>query len=211
VSNKRFSRTFFRQSSTIVAKEILGAYLHHVLDGEELIGKIVETEAYCVGDEACHAFRGKTPRNAVMFGEGGFSYIYFTYGMHHCFNITANEEGVAEAVLVRAIEPVKGIETMRALRPKATRDRDITNGPGKLCQAMSLTRKENGIDLIESDMLFLTRGESPISANHIGVSTRIGINVAQEHLWRFYLKENEYVSRTKPSVPGVVIGHRRRK
>ena len=98
ISLKRFSRAFFRQSSTIVAKEILGAYLHRVLDGEELIGKIVETEAYCVDDEACHAYRGKTPRNAVMFGEGGFSYIYFTYGMHHCFNITANEEGVAEAV-----------------------------------------------------------------------------------------------------------------
>jgi DNA-3-methyladenine glycosylase len=211
LTNKRFPRAFFRQPSTIVAKDILGAYLHRVLDGEELIGKIVETEAYCVGDEACHAFRGKTPRNAVMFGEGGFSYIYFTYGMHHCFNITANEEGVAEAVLVRAIEPVKGMETMRMLRAKAIRDRDITNGPGKLCQAMSLSRNENGIDLIESDMLFLTRGESPIPANHIGVSTRIGINVAQEHLWRFYITGNEYVSRTKPSVPGIVAGGRRHK
>ena len=211
ISGKHFSRAFFRQSSTIVAKEILGAYLHRVLDGEELVGKIVETEAYCVDDEACHAFRGKTPRNAVMFGEGGFSYVYFTYGMHHCFNITANEEGVAEAVLIRGVEPVKGVETIRALRPKAIRDRDLTNGPSKICQAMSLSRKENGIDLIESDLLFITRGESPIPANHIGVSTRIGINVAQEHLWRFFITGNEYVSRTKPSVSGIVAGPRRRK
>jgi DNA-3-methyladenine glycosylase len=210
-SSKRFSRAFFHRSSTIVAKEILGAYLHRVLEGEELIGKIVETEAYGVGDEASHAYRGKTPRNAVMFGEGGFSYVYFTYGMHFCFNITANEESVAEAVLVRGIEPIKGIETMRAVRPKAIRDRDITNGPGKLCQAMSLSRYENAIDLIESDTLFLTRGESPVSANHIGVSTRIGINVAQEHLWRFYIKGNEYVSRTKPSVPGKRVAARRPK
>ena len=211
MTNKHFPRAFFRQTSTIVAKEILGAYLHRVLDGEELIGKIVETEAYCVGDEACHAYRGKTPRNAVMFGEGGFSYIYFTYGMHHCFNITANEEGVAEAILIRAIEPVKGIETMRSLRQKAIIDRELTNGPGKLCQALGLTRNENGIDLIESDMLYLTRGESTVPANHIGVSTRIGINVAQEHLWRFFIKGNEYVSRTKPSVPGKPMATRRRK
>jgi DNA-3-methyladenine glycosylase len=211
LSNKRFTRAFFHQSSTIVAKEILGAYLHRVVDGEELVGKIVETEAYCVGDEACHAYRGKTPRNAVMFGEGGFSYVYFTYGMHYCFNITANEENVAEALLVRAIEPIKGVETMRALRPKAIRDRDITNGPGKLCQALSLSRNDNRIDLIESDTLFLTRGESPVLANHIGVSTRIGINVAQEHLWRFFIKGNEYVSRSKPSVPGKPMAARHRK
>ncbi len=211
MTNKRFPRAFFHQTSTIVAKEILGAYLHRVLDGEELIGKIVETEAYCVGDEACHAYRGKTPRNAVMFGEGGFSYIYFTYGMHHCFNITANEEGVAEAVLIRGIEPVKGIETIRLLRTKAMVDRELTNGPGKLCQALSLTRNENGIDLIESEILYLTRGESPIPANLIGVSTRIGINVAQEHLWRFFIEGNEYVSRTKPSIPGKPMAARRRK
>ncbi len=208
---KRFSRSFFQQKATIVAQEILGAYLHRVFDGRELIGKIVETEAYCVDDEACHAYRGKTPRNAVMFGEGGFSYVYFTYGMHHCFNITANMEGLAEAVLVRAVEPVKGIETMRKMRPKAIHDRDLTNGPGKVCQAMSLSRKENGIDLIESESLFLTRGESPISTNHIAVSTRIGINVAQEHLWRFYITGNEYISRTKPAIPGKPMAARRGK
>jgi DNA-3-methyladenine glycosylase len=100
---------------------------------------------------------------------------------------------------------------MRTLRQKAIRDRDISNGPGKLCQALSLSRNENGIDLIESDTLFLTRGKSPVSANHIGVSTRIGINVAQEHLWRFFMEGNEYVSRTKPSIPGKPVAARRRK
>jgi DNA-3-methyladenine glycosylase len=184
-----------------------------VWKGTELVGKIVETEAYCIGDAACHAFRGKTKRNEVMFGVGGFSYIYFTYGMHHCFNITANEEGIAEAVLVRGIEPIAGIETMRELRPNATRggtrDRELTNGPGKLAQAMALTREENATDLIESDTIFLTRPSKVVPPNLIGVSTRIGINVAQEHLWRFFIEGNDYVSRTKPSVPGAVIKRHR--
>lgn len=206
---KRFSRTFFHQSAAIVAKELLGSYLHRVLNGEELIGKIVETEAYCVGDEACHAFRGKTKRNAVMFGLGGFSYIYFTYGMHYCFNITANEEGIAEAVLIRGIEPMAGMETMRTLRRQAKSERELTNGPGKLCQALSLTREENGIDLIESDELFLTRPLQAISTNQIGISTRIGINVAQHHLWRFFLEGNDYVSRTTPSIPGKIVKRHR--
>jgi DNA-3-methyladenine glycosylase len=195
---KRFPRSFYLQSSTIVAPRLLGAYLHRVVDGIELTGKIVETEAYASYDEASHAFRGKTPRNAVMFGDGGFSYVYFTYGMHHCFNITTNEAGLAEAVLIRAVEPLSGIEKMRLLRQKAIRDRDLTNGPGKLCQAFALTRKENGIDLIESDQLFITQS-APIRANLIGISNRIGINIAQEYPWRFFIKDNEYVSRAKPS------------
>src|ERR1044071_1598873 len=174
--SKRFSRKFYQQDSVTVSKRLLGCYLHRVVDGEELIGRIVETEAYsCFDDEACHAFRGKTPRNAIMFEEGGFSYVYFTYGMHHCFNVTTNEEGIAEAVLIRALEPVQGIEMMRKLRKaKANKikDRDLTNGPGKLCQAMHLTRNQNGIDLIESDELFITQGK-PLEANLLGTSTRI--------------------------------------
>ncbi|HZK76480.1 MAG TPA: DNA-3-methyladenine glycosylase [Candidatus Kapabacteria bacterium] len=205
----RFRRSFYIRHSPLVAKELLGAYLHRVIDGEELIGKIVETEAYGVGDAACHAFRGKTPRNAIMFDEGGFSYIYFTYGMHFCFNISTNVEGVAEAVLIRAVEPVHGIEMMRERRPKVRLDRELTSGPGRLCQAFGLTREQNAIDLIESDELFITRGK-PVAANLIGVSTRIGINVAQDFPWRFFIKENENVSRTKPSVPGKIMVRRRR-
>jgi len=100
--DKRFSRKFYSQASPVVAERLLGSYLHRMIDGVHLIGKIVETEAYCFDDEASHAFRGKTPRNAVMFGEGGYSYVYFTYGMHYCFNVTANKEGIGEAVLIRA-------------------------------------------------------------------------------------------------------------
>jgi DNA-3-methyladenine glycosylase len=197
---KRFSRSFYRQSSPIVAKALLGAHLHRVIDGVELIGKIVETEAYGIGDEACHAFRGKTPRNEILFEDAGFSYVYFTYGMYYCFNVSTNEEGLAEAVLIRGLEPVAGVEKMRELRPKAKRDRDLTNGPGKLCQAFSIDRQDNAIDLIASDELFITRG-AVLSEEQIGVSTRIGINVAVDYPWRFFINGNPFVSPGKPSGP----------
>ena len=169
-----------------------------MIGGVELIGRIVETEAYGIGDEACHAFRGKTPRNEILFEDGGFSYVYFTYGMYYCFNVSTNEEGLAEAVLIRGLEPVAGIDIMRELRPKAKRERDLTNGPGKLCQAFGIDRKDNAIDLISSDELFITRGTVP-STEQIGVSTRIGINVAVEYPWRFFIHGNPYVSPGKPS------------
>ena len=198
VSNKRFSRRFYRQASTVVAERLLGSYLHRMIDGVELIGKIVETEAYGIGDEACHAFRGMTPRNAVLFGDGGYSYVYFTYGMHYCFNVSTNEEGVAEAVLIRGVEPVAGIEEMRRLRTKARKDRDLSNGPGKICQAFALTRDDNAIDLIESDQIFISQGPA-IPSNQIGRSSRIGISVATQLQWRYFIKGNEYVSPAKPS------------
>ncbi len=203
-----FPRSFYLQDSRIVAQELLGAHLHRVTnDGTELIGSIVETEAYGVGDAASHAFRGKTKRNEVMFREGGFAYIYFTYGMHFCFNVTTNLEGVGEAVLIRAVEPVAGIEVMRSLRPKAKADRELTSGPGRLCQAFALTRKQNAIDLTVEGELFITRGEAPLRTkergtgdvtNLIGTSNRIGINVAQDFPWRYFIEGNEYVSRAKP-------------
>jgi DNA-3-methyladenine glycosylase len=169
-----------------------------MIDGHMLIGRIVETEAYGIGDEACHAFRGKTPRNEILFERGGFSYVYFTYGMYYCFNVSTNEQHQAEAVLIRGVEPVEGIEVMRTLRPKAKRDRDLTNGPGKLCQALAIDRRDNAIDLIESDELFLTRGRVG-KGESIGVSTRIGISVAVDYPWRFYINGNPYVSPGKPS------------
>lgn len=198
---KRFSRSFYRQASPIVARELLGAHLHRRVDGVELIGRIVETEAYGIGDEACHAFRGKTPRNEILFEDGGYSYVYFTYGMYYCFNVSTNEEGYAEAVLIRGLEPITGIEHMRERRPKAKRDRDLTNGPGKLCQAFAIDRRDNAIDLIESDELFITRGAA-LKSKQIGVSTRIGINVAVDYPWRFFINGNPYVSPGKPSGSG---------
>src|SRR3569623_317749 len=137
MKQKRFTRSFYRQGSPIVAKDLLGAYMHRKVGKQMLIGRIVETEAYTMEDPACHAYRGKTPRNAILFGEAGFSYVYFTYGMYHCFNVTTNVEGRAEAVLIRGLDPIEGIDAMQKLRPKVKRIRDLTNGPGKLCQAFS--------------------------------------------------------------------------
>ncbi len=197
--NKRIPRSFYARPASIVAKELLGKHLHRIYDGEELVGRIVETEAYGVGDAACHAFRGKTPRNAVLFGEPGFSYVYFTYGMYHCFNVSCEEEHVAEAVLIRGIEPIKGIETMNRLRPQAKRERDLTNGPGKICQAFALDRGQNNLDLVANEELFLTFGD-PVDSQAISTSTRIGITVAKEYEWRFYLTHSLFVSPGKPSI-----------
>ncbi len=195
----RVPKRFYNRPATIVAKELLGKHLHRVLNGEELIGRIVEAEAYGARDPACHAFRGKTPRNTILFGEPGFSYVYFTYGMYHCFNVSCEEEHVAEAVLVRGIEPLQGIDTMRKLRPQAKRERDLTNGPGKICQAFSLDRKLNGIDLASSDELFITNGDT-IRGIDIRTSTRIGLTIAKEYEWRFFIKDNLFVSPGKPSI-----------
>lgn len=195
---KRFSRAFFRQDSVTVARQLLGASLHRVIDGVELIGKIVETEAYTQHDPASHSFRGLTERTKPMFLEGGYSYVYFTYGMYYCCNVSTNEEGIGEAVLIRALEPLAGIEMMKQLRPKAKNERELTNGPGKLCQAFGIDKRLSGLDLLESDEFFLTPGKA-VPVNLIGVSTRIGISVAVHEPWRFFLKENPFVSKGKPS------------
>jgi len=140
-----------------------------------LVGKIVETEAYIgEGDPACHAARGKTPRNAVMYGPPGYAYIYFIYGMYFCLNVVTEEEGFPAAVLIRAVEPLTGIEKMAQLR-KQTKPTALASGPGKLCQAFSLTREQNGLDLCTAGEVFLAEGE-----------------------WRFFVKENPHVSRTTP-------------
>ena len=198
MSHKRITRSFYSRPSPVVAPELLGALLHRKLGAEVLVGRIVETEAYASYDPASHSFRGKTSRNAIMFGEAGFSYVYFTYGMHYCFNVSCEPEGIAQAVLIRALEPVSGIETMKKHRTKAKRDVDLANGPGKLCQALSMTRSENGIDLVTSDEVFLTEG-SRVESDAIGVSSRVGISVGQEYPWRFFIKENAFVSSGRPS------------
>lgn len=202
-SKRRFKRSFFRRDAVVVAKEMLGCYLHRKLDnGVELIGKIVEVEAYTMIDPSCHAYRGKTPRTEVLFGDAGYSYIYFTYGTYWCLNIVANEEEQGEAILIRAVEPLQGIEEMRERRPKAKKDRDLTNGPGKLCMAFELDKNQNKLDMIDGETIWLTMGEMG-SDFSIGTSSRIGISVAQEYPWRFYIKENPYVSPGKLSAPHI--------
>lgn len=163
---------------------------------DTLSGKIVEVEAYRgAKDPASHAYHGKTKRNEVMFHQGGCLYVYFTYGMHFCANIVTGKKDVGEAVLIRALQPVTGIEVMKKNRrfTKGARStHNLTNGPAKLCQAFGVEGKENGTDLL-GDKIFLIGGES-IPKSYIGTSTRVGISRGKEKRWRFFIKENEWLS-----------------
>ena len=164
------------------------------------MGKIVEVEAYLgEKDPASHAYRGKTKRNEVMFWEGGHLYVYFTYGMHFCSNIVTEKEGIGRAILIRVVEPVEGIDTMKRNRKmerwKNGSMEQLSNGPAKFCEAFGIARKENGMDLL-GDEIFLADGER-ISRSNIGMSTRIGIRNAVEKKWRFYVRESGYVSQKR--------------
>ena len=196
---KRFERSFFEQNVTKVARALLGSYLHRKIGDIDLIGRIVETEAYHQSDPASHTFRGMTERNKIMFGEAGYSYVYFTYGMHYCMNVVTGFPGRGEAILLRALEPVSGTKEMFRRRQKAKTDIDLLSGPAKLCEAFGITREQNGIDLITSDELFLTRGILA-KAEKIEVTTRVGITVGVEKEWRFLIKNNPFVSKGKPSL-----------
>lgn len=189
-------RSFFLRPTLTVAQDLLGKYLVRRIGKEYLVGRIVEVEAYLgKRDPASHAYRGKTKRNEVMFREGGHLYVYFTYGMHFCANVVTRSEGVGEAVLLRAVEPVQGIGIMKRLRDgKAGRnERELTNGPAKLCEAFGIGRKENGTDLAGPGiMVCRRRGERrpPVAR-----STRIGISVGTRHRWRYFVRDNAWVSR----------------
>ena len=193
ITNKKLPHSFYLRPTLTVAKDLLGKYLVRKLGKKTLIGKIVEVEAYLgEKDPASHAYHGKTKRNEVMFRSGGHLYVYFTYGMHFCANIVTEEEGVGHAVLLRAVEPVNGIETMRKMRGKNGAGVNVSNGPAKLCEAFNIKRKENGTDLLSSE-IFITAGER-ISTSDITSSARIGIRKAVEKRWRFYMRGNKFVS-----------------
>jgi DNA-3-methyladenine glycosylase len=152
---------------------------------------IVETEAYTADDPACHAFRGLTPRTAPLFGPTGHFYVYFIYGNHYCINVVSRAVGIkAGGVLIRAVEPVAGIEIMQQLRDKTD---DITNGPGKLTQALAINKAHNGLEINNNDQLWLEAG--PQIKHKIAVSPRIGISQGTDKLLRFYIKGNRFVSR----------------
>jgi DNA-3-methyladenine glycosylase len=190
-------RSFYDRDAIDVARDLLGKTLVRELDGERLSARIVETEAY-VGphDLACHASKGMTDRNKVMFGPPGHAYVYFIYGMYYCLNLVTGRDGYPAAVLIRACEPLEGIETMRILRKKAKKDRDLTSGPGKLCMAMGIDRTSNGADVCTGKTLFVV--DAPL-AKEIVSSKRIGVDYACEYKdkpWRFYIKDNPYVSLT---------------
>jgi len=191
---KILTRSFYSRSPIIVAKELIGKSLVRILEnGQKLEGIIVETEAYGGSrDPASHAYRGITPRNEVMFGEAGHAYVYFTYGFHNCLNFVTGKKGIATAVLIRAIEPTKGIEIISKFRETAI-PKQIASGPGKLCQALAIDRSLNGTDI--------TKNNSPIYVLNqckqmwVKSSPRIGISEGRERKWRFFAEGNENVSR----------------
>jgi DNA-3-methyladenine glycosylase len=176
-----------------VAPRLLGCLLVRELeDGTRVSGRIVETEAYHQSDAASHSYKGKTPRTEIMFGLPGFAYVYFTYGMHYCVNVVTGPEGEGSAVLIRAIEPVEGIERMSANRG-GLETSQLTNGPAKLCQALQIDKQLNGHDL--HTLPLQLRVQPPIDAGEIVTTTRIGITKDAHRLWRFYVAGNPFVSK----------------
>ena len=176
-------RKFYQQDTVTVAKNLLGKKIVRKIGRTEISGIIIETEAYRHKDDpASHAHRKITDRNKAMFGDVGMAYVYFTYGMYYCFNVVArNPKVAAGAVLIRAIEPEKGIKKMQENRNKKDL-KDLTNGPAKLTQAMEITKEHYGVDLTKNSKLYITEG---IKAKNIVSSPRIGIRQATDKLWNF--------------------------
>lgn len=183
------SRLLLSAHSSEVAPALLNKVLRVDLGGGDVrSGRITEVEAYGgIDDPASHSFRGPTPRNEPMSRRAGTIYVYFTYGMHWCANIVTGREGDPQAVLLRAVEPIDGLDAIRAARPRARRDRDLANGPAKLCQALGIADWANGLELGTSSTVGVVRilddGTPPPTVPLIG--PRIGISVAQDTPWRF--------------------------
>jgi DNA-3-methyladenine glycosylase len=192
---RKLPKEFYKQKTLKVAKELLGHYLVRKINGDVLVGKIVETEAYMENDPASHSFKGKTERNKIMYLEGGHLYVYLTYGMYYCSNIVTEENGFGSAVLLRAVEPVEGVDFMLKNRGKDCPVINLADGPGKLCIAFKIDKTLNGIDL-SGDDIFISENKNKDNFK-IGTSARIGITQGNDKLWRFFIKENQYVSKHK--------------
>lgn len=199
IIQKKLERNFYTRELLTVARNLLGKIL--VKKDKDIIisGKIVEVEAYDGSiDEAAHTFIGKTKRNEITFGIGGFFYVYFTYGAHFCCNVVTGKIGQGTAVLIRAIEPIKGEDIM--IKNRFKRDLvnekekyNLTNGPGKICQAMSINKNHYGLDLTGNKVYLLDAPE--IKEDDIIITKRIGIKKSVDLPWRFYIKDNPYVSK----------------
>jgi DNA-3-methyladenine glycosylase len=182
--SRRLPRSFYRRDPRAVAPELLGKVLRH----GPLAARIVEVEAYCgPEDPGSHTYRGRTPRNATMFGPPGRLYVYFTYGMHWCMNAVCGEVGEGVAVLLRAAAPLQGLEVMRDRRPAARSDRDLLRGPARLCQAFGVGRADDGADLVTADrgLTLVDDGIPPPDAPI--VTTRIGLSAGADLPWRWYV------------------------
>lgn len=175
------NRKFYEKDTVFLAKELLGYKLCRRIGDKILSGIIVETEAYTQNDPACHAYRGKTPRAATLFKQPGIAYVYFIYGMYHCFNIITEPEETAGAVLIRALDPISPLSN--------------TNGPGKLCRELNITKEHNEIDITSSDSDIWIEEGIKIPSKQIITTTRIGIKLASDFPWRFYVKDNPFVSK----------------
>lgn len=174
-------RNFFNRDTLKVARDLLGCKLNHKTKGEILSGIIVETEAYTHDDPACHASRGKTPRSATLFEKPGTVYVYLIYGMYHCLNFVTEEENTPGAVLIRALQPISPLKD--------------TSGPGKLCREMNITKELNNSDGTDSNSYIWAEPYQDIQDKNIIKTTRIGIKKAVDYPWRFYIKNNAFVSR----------------
>ena len=204
-STRRLPRSFFARPSPEVGPDLLGRILVRRLgDGRLLSARIVETEAYQEDDPASHSYRGRTNRTEVMFGPPGHLYVYFTYGMHHCMNVVTGSDGEGSAVLLRAAEPLEGVQEM--VRRRGTDDpRALCSGPGRLCQALGIARQENGLDLMRGHELWLLEG-TPVPPSGIDIGSRVGIRSGTEHPWRFSVHGDRFVSRVRAG--GAVRGSR---
>jgi len=197
--NNILERNFYIRSVLVVAKDLLGKVLIRKEGSSIFAGRIIEVEAYDGKvDKASHSFNGKTKRNEVMFDEGGYFYVYFTYGAHFCCNVVTGKRNLGEAVLIRAIEPLVGIEKMIENRfgRKLKSDKEIfnlTSGPGKVCKAFGFNKEHSGLDLINSSVFIVNQPE--LKKNMIGVSKRIGITKSVSLPWRFFEIGNSYLSR----------------
>lgn len=203
----RLNKDFFNRDTLIVAKELLGKILVRKIDGVILKGKIVETEAYIGAiDKASHAYGGKrTNRTETLYAEPGTVYVFSIYGMYYCLNLISEEKDVAAGVLIRGIEPLEGIEKMSQLRYKKTYEelsnyekKNFSNGPSKLCMALGIDKRDNCINTISSEELYVEEDFLNKEVFSIVEAKRIGIDYAEEakdFLWRFYIKDNKFVSK----------------
>lgn len=198
---KKLQKIFFERNVLTVAEELLGKifiYEDKNLD-VNLSAKIVEVEAYNGKiDEASHSFKGITKRNEIMFNSGGFLYVYFTYGIHYCANIVTGKKGEGSAVLLRAMEPISGVEIFNKRRFNSEivdklKNNNLLNGPGKICQAFNINKNHNGLDITKNPIYILDKPK--LSKDEIVQTKRIGIKKSVELPWRFYIKNSSYISK----------------
>jgi DNA-3-methyladenine glycosylase len=202
-------RSFFARSTLVVARDLIGCLLVHDSPEGRTVGRIVEAEAYMHDDPGSHANRGQTPRNSPMFEEPGRAYVYFTYGMHFCLNAVAHTSGVPGAALIRAVEPLAGVDLMRARRGKAIRDRDLARGPGRLTQAFGVHREHNRLDLTHRPLYICAGERYPEEAVKSG--PRIGLGSTQDgRAWRFHVAGSPWVSTGPTGMPKLAVARRRR-